>query len=169
MKKRYLYSLLFLVPGAILSLIAAVLVTGAAAGFFWLFILGDSTWPTAANKGLALLPGLTFTGVWIASIIAGFVTGKKLEKDPALNKQHIVASLAVTIILLGAAAWHQLSVGNIGKKHDSVICGDYCSDAGYSSSGMPARDSGDDSCICYDGSGHEVIRTPMAGLRSAGK
>lgn len=167
MKKRYLYSLLFLVPGAILALIAAVLVTGAAAGFFWLFIFGDNTWPTAANSGLSLLLAITFAGVWIASIIAGFVTGKNLENDPVVNKQHIVASVAVTILLLGAVALHQLSVGNIGKKHDSVICGDYCSDAGYSSSGRPAKDSGDDSCICFDGSGKEAIKTPMAGLRTS--
>ncbi len=167
MKKRHLYALLFLVPGAILALIAAVLTTGAAAGFFWLFIFGDNTWPTAANSGLSLLLALTFAGVWTASILAGFVTGKKLENDPLVNKRHILASVAITILLLGAVALHQLSVGNIGKKHDSVICGDFCSDAGYPSSGMPAKDSGDDSCICYDGSGQEAIKTAMKDLRSS--
>jgi hypothetical protein len=86
MKKRYLYCLLFLAPGALLSLIAATAITGTTAGFLWIFVFGDNTWPTIVERGLALLFPLTFLGLWIAFVGAGFMTGKRLEVDPGLDK-----------------------------------------------------------------------------------
>ena len=166
MKKRYIYTFLFLVPGALLSLIAAAAVSGATAGFLWIFVLGDNTWPTFAEGGLALLFPLTFLGLWIAAVVAGFMTGKKLEANPALNKRHLLVSIALTVAPLLFIVLHQLRVGNIGPKPDSLVCGDFCAEKGYSTSGMPPRDSGDRSCICYDDSGNEIIKVPMENLLS---
>ena len=166
MKKRYFYCLLFLAPGALLSLIAATAITGTTAGFLWIFVFGDNTWPTIAERGLALLFPLTFLGLWIAFVGAGFMTGKRLEVDPGLDKKHIFASITLTIAPLLLILLHQYRVGNIGPKPDSALCGDFCADKGYSTSGMPPRDSGDRSCICYDGNGSEIIKLPLESLLS---
>ena len=166
MKKRYIYGLIFLAPGALLSLIAATAITGTTAGLLWLFVFGDNTWPTIAERGLALLFPLTFLGLWFAFFGAGFMTGKRLEADPGLDKKHIFASITLTIAPLLFILLHQYRVGNIGPKPDSVLCGDLCADKGYSTSGMPPRDSGDRSCICYDGNGSEIIKLPLENLLS---
>lgn len=160
MKKRYLYTLLFFLPGALFSLIAATLVFGAAAGVLWVFIFGDNTWPEYAGNGLTVLYATTFLTGWLASLFLGYRTGQQLEADPQLNKKHILASIVLTFIPLLIVVLHQWGVGNIGRPHDSIICGDYCLAQGYPSSGMPPRDSGDYSCICYD-NGKEVIKMPM--------
>ena len=164
MKKRYIYTLLFLAPGALLALIAAAAISGATAGFLWIFVLGDNTWPTLAERGLALLFPLTFLGLWFAAVVTGFMAGKRLEADPALNKKHILVSIALTVAPLLFIVLHQLRVGNIGPKPDSLVCGDFCAEKGYSTSGMPPRDSGDRSCICYDGNGNELIKVPLEDL-----
>lgn len=166
MKKRHLYTLLFFLPGALFSLIAATLVFGVAAGGFWVFIFGDNRWPESAGKILTAIYAIVFIGGWLASLVFGYRTGKKLEAVPELNKKHILASILLTFVPLLLIGLHQWSVGNIGKKHDSIICGDYCLDQGYSSSGMPAKDTGDYSCLCYDDSGNEVIKMSMAVILS---
>lgn len=166
MKKRYFYALLFLVPGALVALIVATAIAGATAGFLWLFVFGDNSWPTIAERGFTLLFPLTFFGLWIVFVIAGLVVGKSLEADPVLNKKHVLVSIALTIVPLVFILLHQLRVGNIGPKPDSLLCGDFCTEKGYSTSGMPPRDSGERSCICYDGNGNELIKVPMEKLLS---
>lgn len=166
MKKRYVYSLLFLAPGALLSLIAAATIFGATTGFLWVFVFGDNTWPTLAERGLALLLPMTFLGLWIAAVIAGYMTGKRLEAEPLLNKKHILLSIALTVAPLLFIVLHQLRIGNISPKPDSLVCGDFCAEKGYLTSGMPPGDSGDRSCICYDGNGNELIKVPLEDLLS---
>jgi len=166
MKKRYTYSLLFLAPGLLISLIISTLAVGATTGFFWIFVLGDNSWPTIVEQGLSLLFPLMFLGLWIAFVVAGFRIGKKLEVDPILNKKHILVSIALTFIPFLLIVLHQLSVGNVGPKSDSLLCGDFCAEKGYLTSGMPSRDSGDRSCICYDDYGNEIIKVPMKNLLS---
>jgi hypothetical protein len=166
MKKRYLYTLLCLLPGVLFALIASMFVTGATAGFFWIFIFGDNSWPQLAEKGLVVIMAATFIVVWVVFLVFGFLTGKRLEADPVLDKKHILASVVLTFLPLLIIVLHQLSVGNIGPPHDSVLCGDYCLEQGYSSSERPPQDSGDDRCICLD-KGVEVLSVPMETLRSA--
>lgn len=166
MNRRVLYALLFLVPGAVIAAIAATLATAAAAGFFWLFLFGDNTWPEAAMTGLTILFAIVFCGGLAALTYTGFQAGKKFESEP-LNKKHILASVCLTFAALLIIVLHQLSVGNIGPKHPSIICNDYCMDGGYSHSGRPPEDSGDDSCICYDESGREALKIPMTSLTTS--
>ncbi len=161
MKKRYLYSLLFGVPGFFVSLLIAFVIFGIAAGFLWLYVFGDDPWPSSTEKILPILFILSFLGLWSASIIVGFVIGKNLEEESELNKQHIMVSVGVTIIPIVLMILYQWRVGNIGPKSDSVLCSEYCRDKGYSGSGMPALNSGEKSCSCFDSHGKEVIKTPM--------
>lgn len=65
-------------------------------------------------------------------------------------------TLPIVLIIL-----HQLSVGNIGQKSDSTLCSVFCSGKGYSTSGMPPKDSGERICSCFDSDGQEVIKVPM--------
>jgi hypothetical protein len=165
MKKRYIYPLLLLAPGLLFSLIIATLIVGAAAGALWIFVLGDNRWPEAAQQGLALIFPLTFLGLWAAFIIAGYMIGKKLEVDPVLNKKHILLSIVLTLVPLLIIVLHQFSVGNLGKPPISLLCGDFCAEKGYSTSGQPISTSGERSCVCYD-NGEIVIEIPMATLLS---
>ena len=167
MEKRYLYSLLFAVPGAFFALIIAFALFGATAGFLWLLAFGDNPWPSAIDKILPFLMVVTFLTLWIGSIIVGFITGKKYEADPELNKKHLMASVGLTLAPILFILLHQLSVGNIGPKSDGQLCGDFCSQKGYSTSGMPPKNSGDRSCFCYDDSGNEILNVPIESVLSS--
>ncbi len=161
MKKRYLYALLFGAPGFCFSLLIAFTLFGAATGFLWIFVFGDNPWPAATAKLLPLLFVLTCLVLWIGSVIVGFVTGKKLETEPELNKKHIMISVDLTVAPILFMVLQQRGVGNLGPNNDSQICSDFCRQKGYSLSGMPPKNAGDRSCLCYDDSGQEILDVPM--------
>lgn len=164
MKKRYLYCLLFLVTGMLISLIVTAAVVGTGSGFLWIFVLGDNSWPEFVERSLTQLGLLTFLGAWGAFIIAEFLTGKRLENDPLLNRNHILLSIALSIAPLLLILLHQYQVGNFGPKPDSMLCSEFCADNGYSTSGMPPGDSGDRDCICYDGNGKVMLKLSLGSL-----
>lgn len=161
MKKRYLYSLLFGIPGFFVSGMIALVLFGAAAGTLWLYVFGDNPWPISTETVLSTLLVLTFLILWIASIAAGYMIGKKLEKDPLLNWKHILISGGLTLLFILFIVLQQLSVGNLGPKSDSVLCSDFCVQHGYAGSGMPPIDSGKRNCSCYDNSGNEALKVPL--------
>jgi hypothetical protein len=161
MKARYLYSILFGVPGLVVALVVSFVIVGMAGGVLWLFIFGDDPWPAYAETILAVLFALVFLTTWLASLIAGFIIGKRFEQKPALNKKHVLASITVTVLFILLIAFQQISVGNLGPKSDGERCMDYCIQEGYSASSLPARDSGDRSCSCLDESGNETIKVPL--------
>ena len=80
MKKRYIYSILFGVPGFLVSLIVAFIIFGFVAGFFWLYVYGDEPWPASAEQLLTILFIACFLALWAISLVIGFVTRNK--KDP---------------------------------------------------------------------------------------
>ena len=75
MKKRYLYALLFGIPGFFLAGIVSLFVFGAVLGFLWLFVFGDNPWPLTPESVLSVLLVLTFLILWIGSIFAGYRVG----------------------------------------------------------------------------------------------
>lgn len=161
MKKRFLYSLLFGIPGFFVSAIISLVIFGAAIGILWIYVFGDNPWPVSTETLFSILLVLTFLILWAATITIGYFTGKRLEKDPVLNRKHILVSGALTIMFVLLIVLQQLSVGNIGPKSDSVLCSDFCNQKGYVGSGMPPRNSGDRSCSCFDESGNEVLKVPL--------
>lgn len=167
MQKRYLYALMFAVPGLFIALVLAFFAFGAAAGFFWLFVFGDNGWPDSYGNILPLLLIACFLGLWLASIITGFVAGKKFEAEPRLNKKHVMISVGLTIGPILFIALHQLNVGNLGPQTDGQLCRDFCLQKGYAGSGMPPKNSGDRRCFCYDDSGTEVLQVPIESLLPA--
>lgn len=164
MKKRYLYAFLFGIPGLLVSGIIALIIFGASIGILWLFIFGDSTWPSSTEPLLSVLVISTFLLLWILSIVAGYAIGKRLEKNPGLNRMHILISGGLTLAFILFILLQQLSVGNLGPKSDSMLCSDFCVQHGYSGSGMPPPNSGDRTCSCYDNSGNEVLKVPLESI-----
>lgn len=158
MKKRYIYSLLFGIPGCFIAATIAFIFFGITAGAFWIFIFGDNPWPAWTERLLPILFVLTFLFVWMALILMGYFTGKRLEADPILNPSHILISGGLTFMFVIVILLQQFRTGNAGSKSDSALCSDYCSRNGYAASGLPSRDSGDRTCSCYDSSGNAVIK-----------
>lgn len=164
MRKRYLYAFLFAVPGFFVALIIASLLFGAAAGFLWIFVFGDNSWPSATEKILPILLILSFLLLWIGSAVAGYATGKKLEFEAGLNRKHILVSVVLTVVPILFIVLHQVRVGNIGPKSDGQLCRDFCREKGYAMSGMPPEISGPRSCFCYDAEGHVILNVPIENL-----
>ena len=161
MKKRYSYALLFGIPGFFVSVIIALIVFGVVMGALWLYFFGDNPWPATTEKILSSFFVITFLIVWIISITVGFVVGKRLEKDPRLDKSHILISSGLTLLFMLLIIIQQLRVGNLGPKSDGIVCSDYCSLNGYSGSSLPPRNSGERSCSCIDNFGNEVLKVPL--------
>jgi hypothetical protein len=161
MKKRYLYALLFGLPGFFIAGIAAILGFAALTGLLWLYVFGDNPWPVYTEPVLVSLFVLTVLVLWIVFIVLGFFVGWRLEKDPALNRIHVLLSVGLTLACILFVVFQQWSVGNLGPKSDSTLCSDFCSLHGYAGSGMPAELTGDRTCSCYDNSGSEVLRIPL--------
>lgn len=160
MKKRYLYALLFGIPGLFVAGVISLFTFGALAGVLWIFVFGDDPWPLSTNKVLPALFVLVFLLLWIASIAAGYVVGKRLESDPRLDGKHILISGGLTLLFILFIVLQQFNVGNMGHRSDSMLCADFCTQRGYSASGTPAQNSGDRSCTCYDNAGNEALRVP---------
>jgi hypothetical protein len=161
MKRRYIYSILFGVPGFIVSLTVSFVVIGFAGGVLWIYVFGDNPWPEYIEKTLAVLFVLVFLTAWLASLTIGFIMGKKLEQNPTLNRKHVLISIGVTITAILFIVFHQWGVGNLGPKSDSLRCSDFCRQKGYPASSMPPQDSGERSCSCLDRTGHEIIKVPI--------
>ena len=166
MKKRYLYALLFATPGFFISLIVSFILFSAVAGFLWIYLFGDASWPASAGKIISPLFILTFLAAWAALIVIGFITGKKLEEAPALDTKHVFISVVSTTALILFIILHQLVIGNIGPQSDSIICSEFCRDKGYPASGMPPRNSGERTCSCFDNNGQEIIKVMMENINS---
>ena len=161
MKKRYLYALLFGIPGFFVAGMIALFVFGAVMGGLWLFVFGDNTWPFSMDILLSVLLVVVFLLLWVGFITLGFVIGKRFEKDTTWHWKHVLVSGAVTLLFILFIILQQWSVGNLGPKSDSALCSDYCTRQGYSASGLPPLNSGDRSCSCYDNAGDEALKVPL--------
>lgn len=166
LRKRYLYVLLFGVPGFFVAAISSLFLFGGLIGILWLFILGDNQWPAFTQTLLASLAVLTFLMLWISSMILGYRAGQRLEMVPGWNRSHILLSAGLTALFILFVLFQQWSVGTFGPKSDSMLCNDYCISQGYSGSGTPPQNSGDRTCTCYDESGDEALTVPIDQLSS---
>ncbi len=114
MKKRYIYLLLFAIPGFILSGVISFVVGGTAAGILWIFVFGDNPWPPYAEQIVAILFVLVFLILSMAFIAAGFMIGKREEGNPVFNKKHVLLSAGITLAAVLFIIFQQWNVGNIG-------------------------------------------------------
>jgi hypothetical protein len=80
MKKRYIYSLLFGVPGFVVSLLVAFILFGFVAGVFWLYVYGDDAWPSSAETILPVLLVMSFLILMIMSNNQGHICIARLNR-----------------------------------------------------------------------------------------
>ena len=164
MKKRYLYTLLFGIPGFFIAGIISLFVLGALFGVLWIFIFGDNPWPASTETFTSILFVFSFLVLWIGSMILGYQIGRGLENGSSVDRKHVLISVSVTALFILFIVFQQWNVGNLGPKSDSVVCAEFCTQKGYSTSGMPPLNSGDRSCSCYDNTGHEVLKIPLISI-----
>lgn len=161
MKKRYIYSLLFGIPGLFVAGIIAIILFGGLAGILWLYVFGDDPWPSFVEQLTSVVFVLVVLAIWIAFILLGYVVGRRLEDDPGVSRTHVLISAGVTVMLLLLMFIQQWSAGVLGPRSDSRLCSDFCVQHGYSASGLPPENSSDAICSCYDDSGNEALRIPL--------
>jgi cytochrome bd-type quinol oxidase subunit 2 len=161
MRKRYIYTLLFLVPGLFASLLITSAVFAVVFGALWLYVFGDSPWPESSRQVLPLLMLVVFGCLWAVAIVTGYLVGKRLEAAPGFDVGHLWISLGATLLPIAMVLLHQLSVGKAGLKSDWQLCSEYCGDLGYATSSMPSRDSGDRTCSCRGQFGEAEVTLPI--------
>ena len=161
MKKRYVYALLFGLPGLFLAGIISITVFAGFMGILWLYVFGDQPWPAFTEAIVSILFVLTVLALWIGSIVTGYLIGRRLEMNPLVNRSHVLISAGLTLMLILLMVLYQWRIGNIGPASDSLLCSEFCTQHGYSGSGMPPETSGDRTCSCYDASGNEALRIPL--------
>jgi hypothetical protein len=161
MKKRYVYMLLFGIPGLFVAGIISIFVFAAFTGILWLYVFGDNPWPDSSETVISVLFVVVVGVVWVGLIVLGYLVGKKLERDPSVKRTHILISAGLTLMFILLMVFQQWSVGNLGPKSDPVLCSEFCTQHGYSGSGMPPQNTGDRTCSCYDHSGTEALRIPL--------
>jgi hypothetical protein len=164
MRKRFIYVLLFLVPGLFVSLLVTVAVFGAAYGGLWLFVFGDGTWPAWTGRVMPVLMLALLVSLWLFTGVAGYVFGKKREAVPGFEVRHVGWSLAAALLAVGVALLHQWSIGNLGPISDWERCSAYCSDLGYRSSGTMPGTAGERICSCLGQYGEAEVTVPIAEL-----
>jgi hypothetical protein len=152
------------IPGLVAALIVSALFLGMAAGTLWLFVYGDNTWPAWVESALPLSFAMVFMTVWLASLVAGYIMGKRMEQKPVFNKSHVVISAGITALSIAFIVFYQIGVGNIGPKSDETRCSEYCTQQGYSASSVSPRDAGTRTCGCLSSTGNEVITVPVSEL-----
>ena len=161
MKKRFIYSLLFGLPGLFIAGFISIIIFATFTGILWIFIFGDNSWPPASQVIISVIFVVVFLVLWMSFILLGYGVGRRLEADPAVNRNHVLISAGLTLLFLLFMVLYQWRVGNIGPQSDSARCSDFCTQHGYSGSGMPPQTSGTRICSCYDDSGSEVLTIPL--------
>lgn len=168
MKKRYLYSLLFGIPGLFIAGGIAILLLGAFAGILRLFVLGDNPWPASAEIILSMLFVVICLILWAGFIVLGYWVGRRLENDSAVNRTHVLLSAGLTVLFILVMVVYQWRVGTIGPQADGVLCSEFCTQHGFSGSDIPPGTSADRICSCYDQAGNEALRIPLDHIAPGG-
>lgn len=164
MQKRYLYALMFGVPGFFLALLFSFWVLSAVVGGMWVFLFGDDVWPETVVRLLPVFFGVVLLAVWVLVVIRGYLFGKNQETVEGFNRAHLGVAAALTIAPLLLILFQQWGVSNFGPQSDGQLCSDFCLERGFNGSGMPPRISGDRSCFCLDENGNEVLRIPVLNI-----
>lgn len=158
--------LIFAVPALFASGIVSIALFGIFSGALWLFVLGDNPWPEAVGTGLVSMLVLVLLSSWVGLLALAYRAGQRQESYPSLNRVHLALSAAATLLLLLLVVIHQFSVGNLGIPTDSVLCSNACREKGFTSSGVPPKDTGKLTCRCFDAQGNEALKFSVERLRA---
>lgn len=114
MRARHTYPLLFALPSAMASLIAAVLAVAAGAGVLWILVYGDDPWPPMVNTLLMAGATAVAAALFWALMAFSYRTGKAYETQGGVRRAHVLIALALSVGLPLLVALHQWQVGNLG-------------------------------------------------------
>jgi hypothetical protein len=112
-KARYLYPLLFLLPGAMLALLVAVGLTATGAGVLWIFVYGDNPWPESAHTMLMVVAAMAFILTLTTLLGMSYSFGKKREVAGGLHWSHVWAAVGLSVGVPLLVLLHQWQVGNL--------------------------------------------------------
>lgn len=153
MKQKYLYLLLFGLPGILVSAITGIMSGGMIGGFFWIFMFGDNPWPSFAWPTVFGVGILVFFLTLISILIMGYKVGKKrdLENLP-IKKAHIFISLVFLVIIFSMILFRQFS--SASNTSDSKKCQQLCTEKNFNSntSSLSPKDQRERICSCFDDS-----------------
>ena len=161
MQKRYLYIILFGIPGLFVAGTFSILLFGALTGILWLYVFGDNPWPPYAETILSVLFILSVMTIWVLTLALGYLVGKRLESDPVSNRNHAMISAGLTVLFILFMVFYQWGVGNLGPQSDSLQCSEFCVQHGFSGSSLPPGTSETRICSCFDETGNEAFRIPL--------
>jgi hypothetical protein len=161
MKKRYVYALLFGLPGLFAAGILSIGLFGGLTGGLLIYVFGDNPWPTFTETVVSILFVLTVSALWIGSIVTGFLVGTTLESNSVLNRNHVLISAGLTLVFILFMVFYQWRIGTSGPAPDSMLCSEFCTQHGYPGSSMPPITSGSRLCSCHDDAGNEALRIPL--------
>jgi hypothetical protein len=162
MKKGRGYLLVFTVPAVLAAAVGAIAVFAAAAGFAWLFVFGDDPWSATGESILMAIALTTFAALLVALLRFAYALGLREEERGSPNFCHVGIAVGVTALLVAAIAFHQFHVGNFGATHESILCADFCRDAGIAgASEIPAQTAGVRTCVCLDVHGRAATSAPI--------
>jgi hypothetical protein len=163
LKRRYIYTVLFGVPGLLVAALVTLMLFGAAMGALWLFVFGDNPWPASSDAFIAVVFIPVFLCAWAATLVLGYHVGKQREQDAALNKRHVLLSAGLTALLVLFMLAFQVSNGNLGPGSAETRCGEFCEARGYPASLVTPRNDPPRTCSCLDAQGAAVITIPAEG------
>lgn len=154
-------ALLYAVPAFILAAIVTVVVTVAIGGVLWIFVYGDSPWPSFVDRYSPLFIVAVLATTWLALLSAVIAWGKRQEARASLDMKHVYFAAGATLSLVLLVLVQQRSVGNIGPRPDVIVCSDFCTARKFQASRFPQ----DGTCGCHDTNGTEALRVPMSRIR----
>jgi hypothetical protein len=151
MKQRYIYTIIFGIPGMVLSFIAAEIVAGLVQGLLFLYMYGDGTWPEWTGIAISAI-GIGAFVFCVAMIgMMGMSYGKKMEsKNVPVQIKYILISL-ILCALLGGFIFTS-NRGYVFKKPSYRRCQEMCVQHGYGaqSTSLEFLDSGAYMCSCMN-------------------
>lgn len=149
MRKKYLYAILFGIPGLVVAFLCAFFATGFSGGILWLFVFGDTTWPHWTENILRAIFLTIFIIVWATSLALGYKYGKSLSGSGKNGLRDLIYSIGITLLILSVTLAY-LFRDEIGPRTLTEQCIDVCKERGYTGSMMPPSNSGDTTCSCFD-------------------
>ena len=151
MQQRYLYAIIFGVPGALISIITAVVAGGVVGGFFWIFVFGDDPWPPWTEWAIILVTATVLITTLYLIVKKGFSIGKKRElENIPVNKMHVFVAVILSTLIIVFIILHQR--GWVLERPDYMVCQTLCIQNGYDGSGtsLTPIDTGDRICSCFN-------------------